>query len=39
MRLRLVHAPPLYHQHGLAGLRAALIAGGTVPIIVRARGR
>jgi len=28
----LVHALPLYHQHGLGGLHAALIAGGTVHI-------
>jgi acyl-CoA synthetase (AMP-forming)/AMP-acid ligase II len=28
----LVHALPLYHQHGLSGLHAALIAGGTVHI-------
>ncbi|HJY55260.1 MAG TPA: AMP-binding protein, partial [Streptosporangiaceae bacterium] len=26
----LAHALPLYHQHGLSGLHAALIAGGTV---------
>jgi acyl-CoA synthetase (AMP-forming)/AMP-acid ligase II len=26
----LVHALPLYHQHGLGGVHAALIAGGTV---------
>ena len=26
----LVHALPLYHQHGLSGLHTALIAGGTV---------
>jgi malonyl-CoA/methylmalonyl-CoA synthetase len=28
----LAHALPLYHQHGLSGLHAALIAGGTVHI-------
>jgi acyl-CoA synthetase (AMP-forming)/AMP-acid ligase II len=28
----LVHALPLYHQHGLGGVHAALIAGGTVHI-------
>ena len=28
----LVHALPLYHQHGLGGLHTALIAGGTVHI-------
>jgi len=28
----LVHALPLYHQHGLSGVHAALIAGGTVHI-------
>jgi acyl-CoA synthetase (AMP-forming)/AMP-acid ligase II len=28
----LVHALPLYHQHGLGGLHAALIAAGTVHI-------
>src|SRR5207302_4613345 len=28
----LVHALPLYHQHGLSGLHTALIAGGTVHI-------
>ena len=28
----LVHALPLYHQHGLGGLHAGLIAGGTVHI-------
>jgi acyl-CoA synthetase (AMP-forming)/AMP-acid ligase II len=28
----LVHALPLHHQHGLSGLHAALIAGGTVHI-------
>ena len=28
----LMHALPLYHQHGLGGLHAALIAGGTVHI-------
>ena len=28
----LVHALPLYHQHGLGGLHAALIAGGTAHI-------
>jgi len=28
----LVHALPLYHQHGLGGMHAALIAGGTVHI-------
>ena len=28
----LVHALPLYHQHGLGGLHAALIAGGTLHI-------
>jgi acyl-CoA synthetase (AMP-forming)/AMP-acid ligase II len=28
----LVHALPLYHQHGLGGLHAALVAGGTVHI-------
>ena len=28
----LVHALPLFHQHGLGGLHAALIAGGTVHI-------
>ena len=28
----LAHALPLYHQHGLGGLHAALIAGGTVHI-------
>ncbi len=28
----LVHALPLYHQHGLGGLHAALISGGTVHI-------
>jgi acyl-CoA synthetase (AMP-forming)/AMP-acid ligase II len=28
----LVHALPLYHQHGLGGLHAAMIAGGTVHI-------
>jgi acyl-CoA synthetase (AMP-forming)/AMP-acid ligase II len=28
----LVHPLPLYHQHGLGGLHAALIAGGTVHI-------
>jgi acyl-CoA synthetase (AMP-forming)/AMP-acid ligase II len=28
----LTHALPLYHQHGLSGLHAALIAGGTVHI-------
>jgi len=28
----LVHALPLYHQHGLGGLHAALITGGTVHI-------
>jgi acyl-CoA synthetase (AMP-forming)/AMP-acid ligase II len=28
----LVHALPLYHQHGLGGIHAALIAGGTVHI-------
>ena len=28
----LVHALPLYHQHGLGGLHAALIAGGTVHV-------
>ena len=28
----LVHALPLYHQHGLGGLHAALIAGGPVHI-------
>ncbi len=28
----LVHALPLYHQHGLGGLHAALIAGGIVHI-------
>ncbi len=28
----LVHALPLYHQHGLSGLHSALIAGGTVHI-------
>ena len=26
----LVHALPLYHQHGLSGVHAALISGGTV---------
>jgi acyl-CoA synthetase (AMP-forming)/AMP-acid ligase II len=28
----LVHALPLYHQHGLGGLHAALISGGTAHI-------
>jgi len=28
----LAHALPLYHQHGLSGVHAALIAGGTVHI-------
>jgi acyl-CoA synthetase (AMP-forming)/AMP-acid ligase II len=28
----LAHALPLYHQHGLSGMHAALIAGGTVHI-------
>ena len=28
----LVHALPLYHQHGLGGVHAALISGGTVHI-------
>jgi acyl-CoA synthetase (AMP-forming)/AMP-acid ligase II len=28
----LVHALPLYHQHGLGGLHAALVAGSTVHI-------
>ena len=28
----LAHALPLYHQHGLSGLHAALISGGTVHI-------
>jgi acyl-CoA synthetase (AMP-forming)/AMP-acid ligase II len=28
----LAHALPLYHQHGLGGVHAALIAGGTVHI-------
>ena len=28
----LVHALPLFHQHGLGGLHTALIAGGTVHI-------
>jgi acyl-CoA synthetase (AMP-forming)/AMP-acid ligase II len=28
----LVHALPLYHQHGLGGVHAALIAGGTVHV-------
>jgi acyl-CoA synthetase (AMP-forming)/AMP-acid ligase II len=28
----LVHALPLFHQHGLGGLHAALISGGTVHI-------
>ena len=28
----LAHALPLYHQHGLSGLHAALIAGGTVHV-------
>ena len=28
----LAHALPLYHQHGLSGLHATLIAGGTVHI-------
>jgi acyl-CoA synthetase (AMP-forming)/AMP-acid ligase II len=28
----LVHALPLYHQHGLGGVHAALIAGGTAHI-------
>jgi len=28
----LMHALPLYHQHGLSGVHAALIAGGTVHI-------
>jgi len=28
----LVHSLPLYHQHGLSGLHATLIAGGTVHI-------
>ena len=28
----LVHALPLYYQHGLGGLHTALIAGGTVHI-------
>ena len=28
----LVHALPLYHQHGLSGLHAALIAGGTAHV-------
>ena len=28
----LLHALPLYHQHGLGGLHAALIAGGTVHV-------
>jgi acyl-CoA synthetase (AMP-forming)/AMP-acid ligase II len=28
----LVHALPLYHQHGLSGLHTALISGGTVHI-------
>jgi len=28
----LAHALPLYHQHGLSGVHAALIAGGTVQI-------
>ena len=28
----LVHALPLYHQHGLSGVHAALIAGGTVHV-------
>ncbi len=27
-----MHALPLYHQHGLGGVHAALIAGGTVHI-------
>ena len=33
----LVHALPLYHQHGLGGVHAALIAGGTVHIRSRFR--
>jgi acyl-CoA synthetase (AMP-forming)/AMP-acid ligase II len=28
----LAHALPLYHQHGLSGVHAALIAGGTVHV-------
>jgi acyl-CoA synthetase (AMP-forming)/AMP-acid ligase II len=28
----LVHALPLYHQHGLSGVHAALVAGGTVHV-------
>ena len=28
----LLHALPLYHQHGLGGVHAALIAGGTVHV-------
>ncbi len=28
----LVHALPLYHQHGLGGVHAALVAGGTVHV-------
>jgi acyl-CoA synthetase (AMP-forming)/AMP-acid ligase II len=28
----LLHALPLYHQHGLGGMHAALIAGGTVHV-------
>jgi acyl-CoA synthetase (AMP-forming)/AMP-acid ligase II len=31
----LVHALPLFHQHGLGGLHAALLAGGTVHILSR----
>ena len=27
-----MHALPLFHQHGLGGLHAALIAGGTVHV-------